>query len=218
MTKIRIALADDHPVVLEGVKALLRSSPDVELVGTAHSGATALQLVADEAPDIAIIDISMPDLGGIELAGQLAERHPNVKVIALTVHESRAYVQRLLKAGARGYLLKRSAADELGRAIRAVSEGGVYLDPAIAAHAVSPRAAASSQDSDEEQLSAREEEVLRLIAQGLSNKEAAARLELSVKTIETYKSRAVEKKHLRNRADIVRYAAKKGWLGPAGTE
>jgi DNA-binding NarL/FixJ family response regulator len=212
VTRIRVALADDHPVVLEGVKTLLKSLPNVELVGLAHTGASALEVIAEQAPDIAIIDISMPDISGIELTRQLAERCPDVKVIALTVHESRAYVQPLLKAGARGYLLKRSAADELTRAIRAVSDGGVYLDPAIAEKALSPHSGSAPDGVEGEDLSAREEDVLRLIAQGLSNKEVAARLGVSVKTAETYKSRAVEKKALRSRADIVRYGAKRGWL------
>jgi DNA-binding NarL/FixJ family response regulator len=212
-----VALADDHPVVLEGVRTLLKSLPDVELVGLARTGASALELITERVPDVAIIDISMPDMSGIELAKQLSERCPEVKVIALTVHESRAYIRPLLQAGARGYLLKRSAADELTRAIRAVCDGGVYLDPAIAEKALSPHSGSAQDGAGGEDLSAREEEVLRHLARGLSNKEVASRLGVSVKTVETYKSRATEKKGLKNRADIVRYGVKLGWLDPIDT-
>jgi DNA-binding NarL/FixJ family response regulator len=137
-----------------------------------------------------------------------------VKILALTVHEDRAYVQPLLQAGVRGYLLKRSAAEDLVRAIRAVAAGGVYLDPAIADKALADvaRHGDANAGSEDGHLSPRETEVLRLTAQGLSNKEIAARLEVSVKTVETYKSRAAEKLGLRTRADIVRYGVTHGWL------
>lgn len=216
MTQIRVALADDHPVVLAGVRALLQEAPEITLVGEATNGAAALHMICDKLPDVAVIDISMPNLNGIDLAKRVASSCPGVKLLALTVHEDRAYVQPLLQAGARGYLLKRSAAEDLVRAIRAIAAGGVYLDPAVADRALSSGArstkSGSSQSDDTEELSQRETEVLRLTAQGYSNKEVAARLEVSVKTIETYKARAAEKKGLRTRADIVRYGASQGWL------
>lgn len=216
MTQIRVALADDHPVVLAGVRALLQAAPEIELVGEAANGAAALQMICDKLPDVAVIDISMPDLNGIDLAKRVASSCPDVKLLALTVHEDRAYVQPLLQAGARGYLLKRSAAEDLVRAIRAVAAGGIYLDPAVADRALSnatrgSRGGAIPSD-DPEALSQRETEVLKLTAQGYSNKEVAARLNISVKTIETYKARAAEKLGLRTRADIVRYGASQGWL------
>lgn len=216
MTQIRVALADDHPVVLAGVRALLQEAPEIELIGEATNGAAALQMICEKLPDVAVIDISMPDLNGIDLARRVASSCPQVKLLALTVHEDRAYVQPLLQAGARGYLLKRSAAEDLVRAIRAVAAGGVYLDPAVADRALSngvrgSRAGAMPTD-DVEALSQRETEVLKLTAQGYSNKEVAARLDISVKTIETYKARAAEKLGLRTRADIVRYGASQGWL------
>jgi DNA-binding NarL/FixJ family response regulator len=149
----------------------------------------------------------------MELARQVSRRCPEVKIIALTVHEDRAYVHPVLEAGARGYLLKRSAGDELLRAIRAVNQGGVYLDPAIAEKALvsAPELAPASQDEGGE-LSRREEDVLKLVAQGFSNKQIAGQLEVSVKSVETYKARASEKKALYSRADIVRYGIKRGWL------
>ena len=212
MSPVRIALVDDHPVVLAGIRALLQGVPEVELVGEANTGATGLKAICDSSPDIAVIDLSLPDISGMELARQIRRQCPHVKVIALTVHEDRAYVHPVLEAGARGYLLKRSAADELLRAIRAVNQGDIYLDPTIAEKAVvtAPALAASNEDSGE--LSRREEDVLRLVAQGFSNKQIAGQLEVSVKSVETYKARASEKKGLRSRADIVRYGIKQGWL------
>lgn len=211
MSPVRIALVDDHPIVLAGIRALLEGMPEVELVGEANTGATGLKAICDCSPDIAVIDLSLPDISGMELARQIRKQCPHVKVIALTVHEDRAYVHPVLEAGARGYLLKRSAADELLRAIRTVNQGDIYLDPTIAEKAVvSAPALASNEDSGE--LSRREEDVLRLVAQGFSNKQIAGQLEVSVKSVETYKARASEKKGLRSRADIVRYGIRQGWL------
>jgi DNA-binding NarL/FixJ family response regulator len=213
MTPVRIALVDDHPVVLAGIRALLQGVPEVELVGEANTGASGLQAICDSVPDIAVIDLSLPDISGMELARQVGRKCPKVKIIALTVHEDRAYIHPVLEAGARGYLLKRSAGDELLRAIRAVNQGDVYLDPAIAEKASihAPELAASS-DGDGGELSRREEDVLRLVAQGFSNKQIAGQLEVSVKSVETYKARASEKKGLFSRADIVRFGIKQGWL------
>lgn len=212
MTVIRVALVDDHPVVLAGITALLRAAPEITLVGEATTGEAALRLIAETAPDVAVIDVSLPDLNGLDLARRLAERCPAVRVLALTVHEDRAYVQPLLQSGARGYLLKRSAAEDLLRAIRAIAAGGIYLDPAVADKALpGPRAGAI--DAPEGAiLSQREQDVLRLTAQGFTNKEIAGRLDVSVKTVETYKARGAEKLGLRTRAEIVRYGAVHGWL------
>ena len=211
MTQIRVALVDDHPVVLAGVGALLRTATEIILVGEAATGHAALRMIADTAPDVAVIDISLPDMNGVELAARLAEASPAVRVLALSVHEDRAYVQQLLQAGARGYLLKRSAAEELVRAVRVVAAGDMYLDPAIVSKAV-PDRAADAAGLGHDSLSPREQDVLRYIARGFSNKEIAVRLEISSKTVETYKARAAEKLRLRTRADIVKYGATQGWL------
>lgn len=214
MSAIRITLADDHPVVLAGIKSLLEGVAGIEVIGEATTGPSALELITTLMPDIAVIDISLPGISGIELAKRAAEVAPQVKLLALTVHEDRAYVQPVIKAGAKGYLLKRSAADELIRAIRAVAEGGIYLDPAIAEKALpaSPDDRGSSGRAATVELSQRETEVLQMISQGLSNKEIGGRLDVSVKTVETHKARAIEKLGLRTRSDIVRYGMAHRWL------
>jgi DNA-binding NarL/FixJ family response regulator len=207
MSRLRIAIVDD-PIVLAGIRTLLQGAADFELVGEASTGPEALRVIEHTLPDVAIIDVSLPGLNGMDLAKQLAASCPGVRLLALTVHEDRAYVQQMLQAGARGYMLKRSAAEDLTRAIRAVMEGGIYLDPAIAEKALLGDGAAEDGGS----LSQREEYVLRLTARGLSNKEIAAQLVISTKTVETYKARAIEKLNLRTRADIVRFGAAHGWL------
>jgi DNA-binding NarL/FixJ family response regulator len=213
MTRIRISLVDDHPVVLAGIRALLQVAPEIELVGEANTGATGLKIICECSPDIAVIDLSLPDMTGMELVRRVAKSCPEVKIIVLTVHEDRAYVHPVLEAGAKGYLLKRSAADELLRAIRIVKQGAIFLDPAVAEKSSMnvPHPSGATDDEGGE-LSPREEYVLRLVAQGFSNKQIAGRLEVSVKSVETYKARAAEKKGLRSRADIVRYGLKHGWL------
>ena len=210
--RIRVALADDHPVVLAGIKALLQAAPEVGLVGDTSSGTQALAMIRAELPDVAILDISMPGMNGLDLARRLAEDCPTVKIITMTVHEDRAYVQSLLQAGARGYLLKRSAAEELVRAVRAVADGGLYLDPAVAGKVLGEASPGAAKPDADGELSPREADVLRFTAQGFSNKEIAGRLDVSVKTVETYKARASEKLGIRTRAEIVRYGATKGWL------
>ena len=214
MPKLRIFLADDHAVVREGLKALVNAHPDMEVVGEAGDGRTACVRAAELRPDIVVMDVSMPDMNGVQATRELHEVAPAIKVVALTVHEDRSFVQQLLAAGASGYVLKRAAAEELVHAIRVVARGEVYLDPVVASSLVQqlarrPRSGVAADVAD---LSDREAEVLRLIAQGHSNKEIAARLELSVKTVETYKARSMEKLGLTGRADIVRLALEKGWL------
>ena len=218
MCPIRITLTDDHPLVLAGMKALLQAVDDIEIVGEATDGQTALDIILEVTPDIAIVDISLPGISGLEVARTVATQLPQVRLLALTVHEDHAYVQPMLQAGARGYLLKRSAADELERAVRAIASGGLYLDPAIAEKALPSSAGAHpSAETTGSELTPRESEVLRFIAQGFSNKEIAGQLNISIKTVETYKARALEKLGLFTRADIVRYGVAVGWLGQAGT-
>ncbi|WP_083218938.1 response regulator transcription factor [Bradyrhizobium icense] len=213
MVSIRVVLADDHPVVLAGMKALLDGMEDITVVGEATTGPGVLKILRETGPDIAVLDISLPEINGLKLAEMIAVDFTEVKILALTVHEDRAYVRPMLKAGAKGYLLKRSAADELVRAIRAIAGGGVYLDPAIA-ETVIPSAPADHAPGSSQlvELSQRETEVLQMISRGLSNKEIAGRLDISVKTVETHKARALEKTGLRTRADIVRYGVAHRWL------
>jgi DNA-binding NarL/FixJ family response regulator len=210
----RVLMADDHPVVLAGLKALVEADPDFQVIGEARDGRAALRLAKQLQPDVVVLDISMPEMNGIEVATTLLAERPQCRVLVLTVHEDRAYLRQLVEAGVNGYLLKRSASEELIRALHAVVAGGMYLDPAIAGKAIGRpvRGAPQSRAGHGGDLSNRETDVLRLVAGGHSNKEISARLNISVKTVETYKARAMEKLGYRSRVDVVRYAAEQGWL------
>ncbi|PNG24761.1 response regulator transcription factor [Methylocella silvestris] len=212
---LRVFLADDHPVVLAGVKALIGADPEMTIVGDACDGRSALSLATELKPDIVILDISMPGLNGTKVAELLRAACPQSKILALTVHEDRGYLRQLLELGVAGYVLKRSAAEELIRAIRAVAAGGIYLDPAIAGKVLGgiPQKTTVVALSAIADLSERETEVLRLTAGGHSHKAVAAELRISVKSVETYKARAMEKLGFDSRVQLVRYAAGKGWLG-----
>jgi DNA-binding NarL/FixJ family response regulator len=211
MPDLRILLADDHSVVREGLKALILAEPDLELVGEAEDGESAFRETLRLRPDVVVMDISMPKLNGTEATQRLKQDCPEIRVVALTAHEDAAYVRRLLEAGASGYVLKRAAAHVLIDAIRTVAAGGVYLDPSVTGRVVDGYLRQPS-GTPRAEVSEREAEVLRLIAQGYSNKEIAARLEVSVKTVETYKARAMEKLGFGSRVDIVRYAVQQGWF------
>jgi DNA-binding NarL/FixJ family response regulator len=214
MAKLRVYLADDHAVVRSGLKALINAQPDMEVSGEAGDGRTACDQVQELQPDVVVMDVSMPKLNGAQATVQLKQACPNVKVLALTVHEDKGYLRLLLESGASGYVLKRAAAEELIHAIRTVAAGGVYLDPSLAGQVVGSfvRSPAGHRTPEGGDLSDREAEVVRLIAAGYSNKEIAIRLGLSVKTVETYKARSMEKLGLESRADLVRYALQRGWL------
>lgn len=214
MEQIRVLIAEDHAVVREGLKMLVNAQADMEVVGEASSGQEALEKTFDLNPDVVLMDVTMPKLNGAQAARRLKAERPDVRVLALSVHEDKAYLRELLAAGALGYVLKRSAAEELINAIRVVASRGVYLDPALADKVVGGfiLGPAPERSPLENTLSQREGEVLRLIARGFSNKEIASRLVISIKTVETYKTRAMSKTGLQNRADIVRYAVEHGWL------
>jgi DNA-binding NarL/FixJ family response regulator len=211
MNKIRILLADDHAIVREGLKSLINSQPGMEVIGEAADGTTAVSLAAELDPDVVVMDVSMPGLTGAQATAQLRGVRPDRKVLILTVHEDRGYLRLLLEAGVAGYVLKRVAAAELIQAIQAVADGGTYLDPSLAGSVVDTYVRPATELPTAE-LSERETEVVRLIALGYSNKEIAGQLRVSVKTVETYKTRSMEKLHIRSRVDIVRYAARRGWL------
>jgi DNA-binding NarL/FixJ family response regulator len=213
--RLRVVLADDHAIVREGIKTLVNAQPDMEVVGEAGEGGEVWRRVGELRPDVVVMDVSMPGGNGVEATARIKANWPEIKVLALTMHEDKAYLRGLLEVGAAGYVLKRSAADELIRAIRVVAGGGTYLDPALAAAVVESFVGRKSVLRGEmagTPLSDRETEVLHLIARGYANKEIAARLGVSVKTIETYKARSMEKLGLDGRADIVRYALAQGWL------
>jgi len=211
--KTRIFLADDHETVREGLKLLLNAQPDMEVVGEAGDGATAVSRVGEIQPDIIVLDVSMPGMNGLKAAEALRQSSPEVKVLTLTRHSDDGYLHQLLRAGAAGYVLKQSRPAELLHAIRSVVSGGRYLDPSVAGKVMAGYRRRHSEDEPiGNALSARETEVVRLIAWGYSNKEIATRLDLSVKTIETHKANAMHKLGIRSRIDIVRYALLQGWL------
>lgn len=210
-------LIDDHVVVREGLKTLINAQPDMEVVGEAEDGRLGVALAEKTRPDVVIIDISMPGMGGAQATELLKKIDSSLKVLALTVHEDKGYLRLMLEAGASGYALKRAAADELIHAIRVVSSGGVYLDPILARKVVGRMVLKPSarEGFEVESLSDREGDVLLRLARGYSLKEIAAQLDIGVKTVETYKSRSFEKLGLRSRADLVRYAIQRGWLQDA---
>ena len=213
--KIRIVLADDHPIVLDGLRNLIRAEPDFELVGEAASGLGALKIIREQRPDVAVLDISMPELNGIVLSRRLNGEIPALRLLILTLHEDRAYLNQALEAGVRGYVLKRSAVENLVQAIRAVLVGGLYIDPAIVGRVfeskqINKRLAARKGVAPA--LTDREADVLKMAALGFTNKEIASRLDVGVKSIETYKARGLEKLGLKTRAELVRYASGQGWL------
>ena len=212
--KTRVLLADDHAIVREGLKFLLDQQPDMTVIGEAVDGEDAFQQAKKLLPDVVVMDVSMPRCNGIQATERLKQACPKIKVLTLTAHENMDYLRQLLKAGASGYVTKRSAPLELTHAIRAVAAGEIYLDAATAGIVASDMAGRtpSGEMKTMESISAREMEVLRDIARGYSNKEIAARLEISVKTVETYKARLMKKLKLHSRVDIVRYAAHQGWL------
>ena len=210
--KIRIVIADDHGTMREGLRLLMNSQPDLEVVGEASDGREAIRLACQLSPDVLLMDISMPGMNGLEATKKVKEQCPNIRVLTLTRHSDNGFLRQLLAAGASGYALKLSSADDLIRAIRTVSAGGTYIDPAIADKLVSARSTSKTGPTPGVDLSEREEEVLRMIAWGHSNKEIASRLNLSVKTIEVHKANAMQKLNMTGRIDIVRYAVLRGWL------
>ncbi len=215
--KLRVLLAEDHAVVRAGLRALINAEPGLEVVCDACNGREALAAIVRLQPDVAVLDLTMPEMNGVEVARALSRLNGKTKVLALTMHEDRGYVRQMLESGASGYVLKRAAPDELIRAIHAVAAGGTYLDSHVASTVVSDlRAPAHLRAAIDGDLSARETEVIQLIAQGFTNKEVGAQLGVSTKTVESYKVRSMEKLGLQGRVDLVQFAVARGWLrGPA---
>ena len=218
MSRIRILLADDHETVREGLKTILGGQADFEVVAEVRDGQAAVADAKALLPDVVIMDISMPVMNGLNATEAITEACPDVKVLVLTRHGDEGYLQQLFRAGASGYVLKQSKATELVNAVRTVASGRKFLDPTvthtvIAGFSRGPRTTATS--SEQTTLTPREEETLRLVAWGYSNKEIAAQLGLSVKTVETHKANGSQKLGLRHRIDIVRFALLRGWLDVA---
>lgn len=215
MAKVRVLLAEDHETVREGLKLILNAQTDMEVVGEAENGQEAVSRTRALAPDVVVLDISMPRLNGLKATQAIKECCPQVKILTLTRHADDGYLQQLLRAGVSGYVLKQSRSTELLHAIRSVAAGGKYVDPSIADKLLGDyrtRQHDVTTVGTKPSLTPREEEVLRLIAWGYSNKEIAGRLELSVKTIETHKANAMHKLGMASRIDIVRFALLRGWL------
>ena len=210
---LRILLADDHVTVRHGLKLLIDSQPDMNVVSEVSDGEAAIRGALELKPDVVVMDISMPGMNGLAATKKLKQQQPNAAIITLTRHSDDAYLQELLRAGALGYVLKQSAPAELLQAIRAAAAGKAYLDSTLAKRVTSGFLAREGRTNEAGAvLTDREAEVLRRIASGYSNKETAARLSLSVKTVESHKANAMRKLGLKGRIDIVKYALLQGWL------
>ena len=216
MARIRILLADDHAVLRTGLRMLISSQRDLEVVGEASDGDEAVRKAAALRPDVALVDISMPGSGGIKAIERIRQAVPATRVLVLTMHDVPAYLRASLAAGASGYVVKRSADSDLLAAIREVHRGRTVLDPPLAARAAYGslrRRGPVGSTTPAALLSQREREVLELVAQGFTNQQIADHLGLSVKTVETYRARLVEKLGLQSRAELVRYALDCGLFG-----
>ncbi len=213
MKQIRVLIVDDHAVLRDGIRSLLESYEDLQVVGEAGNGREAVELVGELSPDVVLMDVAMPEMDGIEATRRIVAAHPQTRVLVLTQHDSREYVFPILEAGAAGYLLKKVRGAELISAVRAVQEGGSYLSPSIA-KAVIERSIRKPEDDGEEDatsvLTERETEVLKLVAEGLSNQEIANRLRLSIKTVMGHRANLMDKLDIHSRVELVKYAIRAG--------
>jgi DNA-binding NarL/FixJ family response regulator len=207
MSSIRVVLADDHTLFRAGIRSLLNELESIQVVGEASNGHAALQLIEAHHPDIALLDIGMPELSGLEVAARLAAAATPVRVIILSMHANEEYVLRALQAGAAGYMLKDADSSELSLAIKAAMRGEIYLSPAISRQIVAGYVQRTGAGDDPlGRLSARQRETLRLIAEGRSTQEIAAQLQLSVKTVEKHRAQLMERLEIYDIAGLVRYA------------
>ncbi len=211
---IKIVLADDHKILREGICSLVKGFPDMEVIGEAADGRTVLTLVKNLSPDIVIMDISMPDLNGIDATRRITAEHPKVKVIALSMHYDKQFVSEIFKAGASGYLLKDCAFDELEHAIRVVIENKTYINPQIASlvveSLVNQPSAINTGSQSFSLLTEREREVLQMISEGNSTKQIASKLNVSAKTIESHRRQVMGKLNIRNVAELTKFAIREG--------
>jgi DNA-binding NarL/FixJ family response regulator len=215
VTVTRVLLADDHAILRCGLRLLLEREPDICVAGEATDGREAIEWLSREPADVVVMDVGMPGLNGMEATGQITRKHPQVGVVVLSMHRDETYVLRCLRAGARGYVLKESAETELIAAIRAVASGKSFFSPKVqrllqAEHV--ERLRREGREDSFDLLTAREREVLQMIAEGNSNKEIAARLYLSVFTVETHRKKILEKLGLHGTADLILYAVRKGLM------
>jgi len=210
---IHVVLAEDHALVRAGIRALLTAIPGVEVVAEARDGREALELIAQHLPDVAVMDITMPGLNGIEVVTRLRLEYPHVRVIVLSMHDNEEYVRKALRAGAAAYLLKDSDPAELELAVRAVANGGSYLSPTVSTYVVADYVRRGSEgDAPTDGLTARQREILQLIAEGRTNQDMAGLLDLSVKTIETHRAQLMDRLDIHDVAGLVRYAIRSGLI------
>lgn len=212
MSVIKVLLADDHQVIREGLKMLLNASEGVEVVGEAESGRKVIDMLQKVSPDVIVMDVSMPELNGIDATARIRKEYPDVKILALSMHTDRRFIEGMLKAGASGYLVKDCAATELLSAIELVTTGEIYLSPKIAGKIVK-RFLKQSSAQDEgaaSSLSTREREILQLIAEGNDAKQIAFELCLSPKTVEAHRRNIMEKLNIHNVAQLTKFAIKEG--------
>ncbi|MCB0199141.1 MAG: response regulator transcription factor [Caldilineae bacterium] len=214
MTPVKLLLVDDHEIVRAGLRMLFSAEPDVRIVGEATSGREAIEQVRRLAPDVVLMDVAMPDMNGIEATRRIKETFPQVAVLALTMHEDEEYFFEMLSAGASGYVPKRAAPDDLLSAIRVVNQDEVFIYPSMARLLVKDflRRAEETTPPDATLLTPREHEVLAWIADGLTNREIAEQLVISVKTVDRHRENIMRKLNLHNRVELVRYAIEKGLI------
>ena len=214
MAPIKLMLVDDHEIVRTGLRMMLEAEADLEIVSEAESGEEALELVSDNVPDVIIMDVSLPGIGGVEATRVLRDRYPEIKVLVLTIHEDERYFFQMLNAGAAGYLPKRAAPTDLVTAIQTVYQGNVYLYPSLATTLVGDYLQRAETGGDEQrsydELTPRQRQVLTLVAEGLSNTEIADRLEISAKTVARHRENIMARLNLHSRTELVKYAIRKG--------
>ena len=212
MKAIQVLLADDHTIVRQGLRSILEQQAGINVVAEAQNGREAVRLTEQLKPDVVLMDFSMPDLNGLEATRQIKQRLPDTKVLILTRHADNEYIKSILSAGAAGYLLKKSAAEELVIAIQAVQRGDPYLDPSISQHIIDGYLNTSAEESKtlEIELTSRQREVLQLIAEGHPNREIASRLNISVKTVENHRTNIMKSLDSHSTADLIQYAIRKG--------
>jgi two-component system response regulator NreC len=223
MKRIRIIFADDHAIVRNGLRTLFRSSNEFSIVGEAADGQTAVELASEKKPDVAILDISMPNLSGIEATRIIKQKHPDIKVLILTVHEDEAYVYQVIRAGANGYILKNAEKNEILTAVRTVYANETFFSPGISRLMIEKfisraRAEHGEDVQPAQNLSKREQEILRYISQGLTNREIADKLALSLNTVNTHRANIMQKLNIHDTANLVRYALEKGIITEASDE
>lgn len=212
---MRLLLADDHTLFREGVRSLLSRMPEVTIVAETGDGREALDLIDKHRPDVALLDITMPGLNGLEVASRTSQKSPKTRVVILSMHANEAYVAQALRAGIAGYLVKDAAATELAAALRAVARGETYLSPAISRQVVDGFLGKSQLEADPLQgLTARQREILQLIAEGKSTKEIAAVLDVGIKTVETHRANLMERLGIHDVAGLVRFAIRSGVISP----